>query len=249
MERKVFHGVGAVIVSVASDRKFEIVPRMKWSDPTDFDTKRRIPIDLDRCPSKVASWSEIEVDDRGIDLHGEPLGSAMHPAQLPGYQITSLGGYRGKELPDDIARGPLVGAVYLESSFFERHRAKVSPPDNPWPTGQRKACQLTTVSYSADPSNGERRNRRYAGFLGRLEAVTGSTATVELVGLNGNLLRTADFDLKSVDHCDPDPPLSPGETALRLDSRIGSEGTVFVELRRIAQLELSDGKIPIGLGE
>lgn len=248
MERKVFRGIGAVIASIASDRRFDIVARMKWSEPTSFDVSRRIPIDLDRCPSKAASWSEIEVDDRGVDAQGEPLGTAMHPAQLPGHQVTALGGYRGKDLPDDLARGPFVGGIYLEDAFFDRHRSKIDRPGDPWPTGGRTPCQLTTVAYSGHPSNGARGNRRYAGFLGRLEAITGSTATVEILDIENNVLGTWSFELGSADHCDPDPPLWPGETLLRLDSQIGAVGTLFIELRRLAQLGIGDGKIPIGLG-
>lgn len=250
VERKVFRGVGAVIASVETDRKFEIAPKLVWPGPTDFQRSKRIPIDLDRCPSKVGRWSDIQVDDRGVDEQGEFLGSALCPSQLVGYHVTNLGGYAGPGLPEYLSRGPFVGAVYLENAFFEEHRSKIDLPGNAWPTTGVKPCQTTTVAYSNSADNGARRNKRYAGFLGRLTKVTAgsSLVTVELLRLDNKPFEPYDFDLSSADHCDPDPPLSAGETLLRVDSPVPAIGTIFVELRYIAQLRgIDNPKLPIGM--
>jgi len=246
IERKVFHGIGAVIASVESDRVFEIAPKVLWVPPADFSSDKRIRIDLDKCPSKVGSWSNIEIDDRGVDASGEFLGSAMCPTQLHGFHVTSLGGYGGKGA--DLVRGPFVGAVYLEEAFFESHRTRIDPPGDPWPTQGFTPCQMTTVAYSDHSDNGSRRNKRYAGFLGRVTARSGAIALIELLDLRSEYSQPYGFDLSSPAHCDPDPPLSPGESALGPDSAVGATGALFVELRYAAQLAMESPKLPIGLG-
>jgi hypothetical protein len=247
MERKIFRGVGAVIAVVETDRRFTVVPRMRFSDPTDFSATRQIPIDLDRTPRRAESWGDVEIDDRGIDVKGDFLGCAMAPSQLTGYHVTSLGGYTGVGAPDDLARGPFIGAVFLEDTVFERNRTKIDLPGERWPTAGLRGYQLTTLTYSNSPENGPFRARRYAGFHGRLKRISASIANVELVDLTGAAIITEDFDLGSPEHCDPNPPLAPGETALRGDSSVGSEGAIFVELGFIARIGGSGPKLPIGL--
>jgi hypothetical protein len=79
---------------------------------------------------------------------------------------------------------------------------------------------------------------------------TGSVASIELVDLTGTALGTWDFDLSAPAHCDPDPPVAAGESALRPGAQPGAEGALFVELRCIAEfrLEGTGPKLPIGLG-
>lgn len=248
MERKIFRGIGAVIAAVESDRRFKVVPRMRYADETNFSATRHIPIDLDRTPSRAASWSDVEVDDRGIKADGSFLGCAMSPVQLTGYHVTTLGGYVGVRAPDDLARGPFVGAVFLEDAVFARHRAKIDQPE-PWPTSGLRGYQLTTIAYSEAEQNGALRGRRYAGFHGRVTEVAGSRAKVALIGLTGNAIVTTDLELGSPEHCDPDPPLADGEQALRSGARIGDEGAMFIELAHLASSGGSGPKIPIGLEE
>ena len=253
MERKIFRGIGAVIAAVETDLRITVVPRMRYADPTDFDPARRIRIDLGRTPLRATSWSDVEIDDRGVDASGNLLGSAMSVAQLTGYHITSLGGYVGPGLPDDLARGPFVGAVFLEDSIFARNRTKVDLPEAPWPTSGLRSYQLTTIAYSDAPGNETYRKRRYVGFHARLMQwrTTGRIASVELVDLTGKALGPWDFDLGAASDCDPDPPVAAGESSLGPSSAAGDEGALFVELGRVAQFE-KDGntgpKIPIGLG-
>lgn len=249
IERKVFRGIGAVIAAVESDQVFEIAPKVLWKPPTDFSASKRIRIDLDKSPSKAA-WSDVEVDDRGVGADGDFLGTAMCPTQLIGFHVTSLGGYRGKGEPPDLKRSPFVGAVYLEDAFFDRHRAKIDPPGDPWPTQGFLPCQMTTVAYSDSADNGDRRSRRYAGFLGQMTTRAGSRVTVKLRDLGGEYTQPYDFDLSSADHCDPDPPLTAADKALlRPDSPLDEDRALFVELRYATQLGLDSSKLPIGLGQ
>jgi subtilisin family serine protease len=249
MERKIFRGVGAVIATVATDHRFTVVGRMRGIDATDFSADRRIEIDLNATPSRAASWSNVLLDDRGIDSRGNFLGSAMSPSQLTGFHVTSLGGYVGSEAPEDLSRGPFVGAVYLEDAYFRQNRAKLDPPEDPWPTSGLRTYQLTTIAYSDNPANETYRKRRYAGFHGRLKQwKAGAIASVELIDTTGAAIGTWDFDLGNSEHCDPDPPVAHGESALRPTSAVNDEGAVFVELHRVAEIVGTGPKLPIGLG-
>jgi len=250
MKRKIFRGIGAVITAVQTDRRFSVVPRMRHVDATDFSAARHIPIDLDRTPSRAANWGDVEVDDRGIDARGEFLGCAMSPSQLTGYHVTSLGGYLGPGWAEDLARGPFLGAVFLEDGFFERYRAVIDPPDDPWPTGKLRTYQLTTIAYADAAENEVYRKRRYAGFHGRLiQWKSPSIASVQLFDLTGAPNGPWDFDLASPEHCDPDPPTATGESALRTDSPAGAEGAIFVNLNRVAEIGGTGPKLPIGLDQ
>ena len=248
MERKVFRGIGAVIAAVETDRRFNVVARMRAMDPTNFRADRHIPIDLDRTPTRATSWRDVQIDDRGIDERGEFLGSAMFPTYLTGYHITTLGGYLGPRATEDLARGPLAGAVFLEDSYFNQHRAKIDPDDDRWPTSGLRSYQLTTIAYSDTDANNGCRKRRYAGFHARLlQWRSGSVGTIELVDLTGATMGTWDFDLGDPEQCDPNPPVAAGESALRPDSKPGSEGALFVELHRVARFQGTGPKLPIGL--
>lgn len=252
MERKIFRGIGAVIVAVESDVRFTVVPKMLYSESTDFSPERHIAIDLSRTPSRAARWTDVEIDDRGIDANGNFLGSAMSPAQLSGYHVTTLGGYMGAGLPDDLLRGPFVGAVFLEDSVFIRNRGKIGQAQA-WPTSGLRSYQLTTIAYSDAPTNELYRKCRYAGFHGRLvKWVTPRIASVMLYDLAGSPLgRTWDFDLGAPEQCDPDPPVAAGESALSTASKPDHQGAIFVNLRHLPRID-GDGntgpKIPIGLG-
>jgi len=245
MERKIFRGIGAVITSVETDRKFTVVARMRDEDDNDFSAARRIPIDLDRTPIRSASWNDIEIDDRGIRPDGAFLGCARSAAALTGYHITSLGGYQAPNLPDDLALGPFVGAVYLEQAMFDRHRSKIDRGVVAWPTPQLRSYQLTTIAYSRAPENGEARLRRYVGLHARLKRRVGSAVVVELYDFTGKVFRTWDGDLRDAADCDPNPPVAAGERALAASSEVGDEGAIYLELGHAARF---DGpKIPIGL--
>lgn len=249
MERKVFRGVGAVIVAVESDRKFDVVVKMSHNDATDFNPGKRIPIDLDKSPSKVASWNEIEVDDRGIDATGAFLGGAMRPADLRGFHVTTLGGYLGPSSPDDLARGCFVGSVFLEETFFEKQRAKIDVNGNPWPTQGVRSYQLMTVAYSDNQFNGASRGKRYAGMRGKLKSLTDGRATIELFDLMGGSLGDCQVELRSANDVDiTPPPLPAGESVLTVNSPVGSFGAVFLALGTLAGLIGPTPKLPLALG-
>lgn len=246
MERKIFRGIGAVIACVETDRKFTVVPRMRYEDPTDFSAARQIPIDLNRTPSRAASWADVQLDDRGVGRDGKFLGCAMSLAALTGYHITSLGGYLGTQLSDDLALGPFVGAVFLEEAMFDLHRKKIDRPGAAWPTSGLRSYQLTTIAYSGAQQNGDVRLRRYVGFHARLKRRLGSAVVVELFDLTGKVFRTWDGDLLATADCDAVPPIMGDERALGPTSAINEEGAIYLELGHVAQFD-SGPKIPIGL--
>ena len=249
MERKIFRGIGAVIAAVESDRKFEVAVKMSHNDATDFSPSKRIKIDLDRTPSRAASWSEIEVDDRGVDASGAFLGGAMRPADLGGFHVTTLGGYLGPGAPDDLARGCFVGSVFLEESYFEKHRAKIEAGGSPWPSQGVRSYQLMTVAYSENQFNGASRGKRYAGLRGQLTSIKDGLAVIEVFDLSANSQGQLEVNLRSADHVDiTPPPLPAGEALLTVSSPVGAFGAVFVELTRIAAHGLVGSKLPHGLG-
>lgn len=250
MQRTMFRGVGVLVVNPITHRKFNVVAKITPSQVVSFDRDRWIEVDLDRMPSTAASWSEVMVDDRGIDRDRKPLAGGPCVGLLTGYHVTSIGGYVAPGRPDDLMQGCFVGAAYLEDDYFQGVRSKIDLPGNPWPGDGRRAYQLTTIHYSDDPSNGACRNLRYAGFDARVKQRLGAARLrVELLGAHdGTPVGELDLDLGSPAHCDASPPLAPGDTALSAESREGSTGAIFVELGQLAAHDVENPKLPIGLG-
>lgn len=249
MERKVFRGVGVVIANPITHRKFEVVAKVAASQVVEFDRKRYFEVDLDRTPSRAASWADVTVDDRGIDRDRKPLPGGPCTGLLTGYHVTNVGGYVGAGRPDDLFQGCFVGGAYLESNYFEAIRSRIDLADDPWPCDGRKPYQLTTVAYSTHPDNAARRGLRYAGFEGRVkQALGGARRRIELFGIfDGPPIGELELDLESASHVDPDPPVEPGEVPLSARSRIGDRGPVFVELGQLAIHQFENPKLPVGL--
>lgn len=250
MERKVFRGVGVVITNVISHRKFEVVAKVTSSQVISFDRDRRFEIDLDRSPSTATAWSDVRVDDRGIDRERRPLAGGPCTGLLTGYHITNIGGHVGADRPDDLLQGCFVGGAYLEDGYFAQIRHKIDLDGNPWPCDGRRPYQLTTISYSNSPVNGTRRGLRYAGFEARVKRRLGpGQLQVELLGVHdGAPLGDLDLDLTSPRSCEAEPPLAAGEVALTADSKEGARGAVFVELGQLAQRPFENPKLPLALG-
>jgi hypothetical protein len=250
MERKVFRGVGVMIVNPITHRRFHVVAKSTPSQVINFDPARFFEVNLDQTPSRAASWSDVNVDDRGIDPRRMPLAGGPCVGLLTGYHVTSIGGYVAPDRPDDLIQGCFVGAVYLEDGYFQRVRDKIDLPGDPWPGDGRKPHQLTTISYSDHMDNGAQRKLRYAGFDARVvQRLGGSRLRVEMLGaLDRAPVAQLDLDLASPAHCDPDPPVSPGEPALTADAAQGSCGALFVELGQLALCGVENPKLPIGLG-
>lgn len=250
MERKVFRGVGVMIVNPITHCRFHVVAKITPSQVIRFDPGRCFEVDLDQTPGKAAAWSDVTVDDRGIDPRRMPLAGGPCVGLLTGYQVTSIGGYVAPDRPDDLVQGCFVGAAYLEDGYFQRVRDRIDLPGEPWPGNGRKPHQLTTISYSDRADNGAQRRLRYAGFEARVvQRLGGSQLRVELLGaLDRVPVGQLDLDLASPAHCDPAPPVAPGEPVLTADAAQGSQGAVFVELGQLALHAVENPKLPIGLG-
>jgi len=249
MERKVFRGVGVVIAGAITHRKFNVVAKIAASQVVDLDRARHFEVDLDRTPSRAASWADVMVDDRGIDRDRRPLAGAPCTGLLTGYHVTNIGGHVAADRPDDLVQGCFVGGVYLEDSYFEAVRSRIDLDGNPWPCGGRRPHQLTTVAYSNHPGNGPRCGMRYAGFDARVvQRLGGSRLRLALHGIfDGPPLGELELDLAAPAHCDPDPPLAPGEPPLSPGSQAGDSGAVFVELGQLAIHQFENPKLPVGL--
>jgi len=249
MKRKVFRGLGVVIANPITHRRFHVVAKVAASQIISFDRDRQFEVDLDRTPSRAASWSDVRIDDRGIDRERKPLAGGPCTGLMSGFHVTSIGGYVGPGRPDDLVQGCFVGGVYLEDEYFQQVRHKIDIDGNPWPGDGRKPHQLTTIAYADHPANGEHRGRRYAGFEARVNQRLGGTRLrVVLFGaIDDAPLGELDLDLASPAHCDGDPPVAAGEPVLSVESHTGSRGALFVELGELARYGVENPKIPLGL--
>src|SRR5262245_46870735 len=140
MQRKVFRGVGAMVVNPFTDRRFLIITKISV-ERFEFLPHRMIEVDLGLTPSRT-DWQHVRVDDRGISADRVPLATAACVSLLEGFHVTSIGGPLGPSR-DDLARGCLVGGVYLEDDYFQSVRDRIDLPTNPWPCDDRATYQLT----------------------------------------------------------------------------------------------------------
>ncbi|HEY0987880.1 MAG TPA: hypothetical protein VGD80_12540 [Kofleriaceae bacterium] len=237
-----------MIVQPSTHRRFHVATKITDPQDLDFHPRRTIEVDLGRTPSRTA-WGHVRVDDRGIDAKRVPLPGGPCVAQLTGFHVTSIGGYLAVD-SDDLVRGCLVGGVYFEDEYFEQVRDRIDVAGNPWPSDGRKTYQLTSISYSSAAENGPRKSLRYHGFEARLAALrAGTTRRVELFDIYGLTLGEHDLDFGDPLHVDDAPQLAASERALTAASLQDDRGAIYIELARLAELAISNPKLPIGLGD
>ncbi len=257
MERKVFRGIGAVIASVTDDYAFKVFAVVDGKRKVDYTRiDRLIEVDLRLTPGLAPQWADVRFDDRGITASGAPQPVAMSPKELKGFAITSLStGPFGQGLGPQLERGCYVGGVYVEDTHFNGLLGRINDdPNDPWPSAGWARYELTTIHYSSNAINGALVGKRYAGVHGLIRRRSGTFAQIELlkIGRRGpqppdfEVLGTWWFDQSSPDECEPAPP-NDGEPLLDVNSPVGAEGGIYLELGLLAALGASGPKIPKGL--
>lgn len=264
IQRKIFRGVGAVVVSIKGKTKCGILTILHVQQQMDF-SKLPLEIDLNLSPDEAnagnCAWDAVIVDDRGVYKDGTPLPPVFDTATLTEYGVTTI----GPEWP----RGASFGGVYLENSFFVskfKEHIEVSPsqPLCTWPSDNYRTYELMTVAYSKSPANGPRRSLRYGGVRARIQGMSaGGKALVNIfrAGSDESLgIHELDLDNPAaIDLTVPPlddlslPPFDPKDPRQSLlENTLGSEGGVFIELGVLASLtppvQRPGPKLPIGMG-
>lgn len=258
MERKVFLGIGAVVVrylgrsdtNAATDRCL-VVADLSMSQRTDYDDPSRwILVDLSRKLS--GGWADAEYDDRGLTGSGDFVQPGVDPISSPVF------GFRGTSLGDTWPAGASFGGLYVERSLFARLRDRIETRDHAWPPPGFDPGELTTVAYGEEEMD-PAAFRRYLGIRARVVSVAGRVLTVQRL-VPGNATLDASEPAFSVDlddpaQCDATVPvdaLGAGQPPLALladATPVGGVGVVFVEMKYAYTQQISGPKIPFWMGQ
>jgi len=244
-EYKVFHGVGAVVAEVKSHHLLSVLAITREDIALDFSaSSRRFDVDLRLSPGRVSpsDWSKVQFDDRGVTKDGVELSAMLDPTQL-NLGITTIGSGR----LEDQTRGGFVGGIYIESDYYNKiYDDCIGSTGVLWPTNYCKLAEITTITYSNSPDNGEFANKRYHGFLAMVTDTSATALSVIFDRARG--LGAITFDRDGTDFDNNPPPEACGSATSLVNAPKDTKGVLFVRLERAAELQLTDPKLPIGLG-